>query len=150
MCRCFLHGTGTDRWLDKSFQLVVSANAKAAVNFEHAWGDGVAVLRFFNEVYAASGALPQDAAQIPQEAPKPLEWDLPAEVRDAIRGARASFDETIASTDLAALETDALNSADLKGYRLSPDGMMQMAFQLAHVSGGGTSHLNPMCVALTA
>lgn len=29
---------------------IVSANAKAAVNFEHSWGDGVAVLRFFNEV----------------------------------------------------------------------------------------------------
>ena len=25
-------------------------DGKAAVNFEHAWGDGVAVLRFFNEV----------------------------------------------------------------------------------------------------
>ena len=49
VCRTFLHGDGVDRWLDKSFQLIVSANAKAAVNFEHAWGDGVAVLRFFNE-----------------------------------------------------------------------------------------------------
>ena len=38
------------RWFDKSFQLVVCKDGKAAVNFEHAWGDGVAVLRFFNEV----------------------------------------------------------------------------------------------------
>lgn len=25
-------------------------NGNAAINFEHSWGDGVAVLRFFNEV----------------------------------------------------------------------------------------------------
>ena len=30
--------------------MIVAGNGKAAVNFEHAWGDGVAVLRFFNEV----------------------------------------------------------------------------------------------------
>ena len=58
-------GDGTDRWLDKSFQLVVAANGKAAVNFEHAWGDGVAVLRYFNEVYAASCGLPPDSAAAP-------------------------------------------------------------------------------------
>ena len=56
--RCFLHGDGVDRWLDKSFSLLVSANGRAALNFEHAWGDGVAVLRFFNETYAAAAALP--------------------------------------------------------------------------------------------
>ena len=41
--RCFLHGDGVDRWYDKSFQMLISANGKAALNFEHAWGDGVAV-----------------------------------------------------------------------------------------------------------
>ena len=39
-----------NRWFDKSFQLIICKDGKAAVNFEHAWGDGVAVLRFFNEV----------------------------------------------------------------------------------------------------
>lgn len=39
-----------DRWFDKSFQLILCKDGKAAINFEHAWGDGVAVLRFFNEV----------------------------------------------------------------------------------------------------
>lgn len=29
---------------------MVCKDGKAAVNFEHAWGDGVPVLRFFNEV----------------------------------------------------------------------------------------------------
>ena len=38
------------RWFDKSFQLIICNDGKAAVHFEHAWGDGVAMLRFFNEV----------------------------------------------------------------------------------------------------
>lgn len=39
------------RWFDKSFNLIVTKNGLSAINFEHAWGDGVAVLRFFNELY---------------------------------------------------------------------------------------------------
>ncbi len=39
------------RWFDKSFQLIICKNGLTAVNFEHSWGDGVAVLRFFNETF---------------------------------------------------------------------------------------------------
>ena len=42
--------------------------------------------------------------------------------------ARASFDATIASTELATLESDAFSSGLLKQHRVSPDGMLQMAF----------------------
>ena len=178
-----LHGGGADRWLDKSFQLVVTENAKAAVNFEHAWGDGVAVLRYFNEVYAASNALPPDSsAERPAAAaaaPRRLVLEVPPAVRAAVTKARAtptpnpnpdpsphpntdpnpnypkagrdphpstepppprrltlapsppkaraSFDATIASTELATLESDAFSSGLLKQHRVSPDGMLQTA-----------------------
>ena len=39
------------RWFDKSVSLIVAQSGKACVNFEHSWGDGVAVLRYFNEVF---------------------------------------------------------------------------------------------------
>lgn len=42
------------RWFDKSFTLIITQDGKAAINFEHSWGDGVAILRFFNEVYSDS------------------------------------------------------------------------------------------------
>ena len=41
----------SNRWFDKSFQVMVCKNGMMSVNFEHAWGDGVAVLRFFNETH---------------------------------------------------------------------------------------------------
>lgn len=45
----FLHGRH-NRWYDKSLQLIVAKNGRAAINFEHSWGDGVSVLRFANEI----------------------------------------------------------------------------------------------------
>ena len=38
------------RWVDKSFSLIMDGNGKAAVNFEHSWRDGVAVLRLLREI----------------------------------------------------------------------------------------------------
>ena len=59
-CLSMLMGNGTDRWFDKSFELVITANGKAALNFEHAWGDGVSVLRS-REVHAAATSVVGDA-----------------------------------------------------------------------------------------
>ena len=50
-CPSFHRLVPWSRWFDKSFNLIVAKNGLSAVNFEHAWGDGVAVLRFFNELY---------------------------------------------------------------------------------------------------
>lgn len=47
----FLHGDPRNRWFDKNNTVIVNKNGQAAVNFEHSWGDGVAVIRFFNEIY---------------------------------------------------------------------------------------------------
>lgn len=38
------------RWFDKSFSLIFTADGQLALNFEHAWGDGVAVMSYFNEI----------------------------------------------------------------------------------------------------
>lgn len=39
------------RWFDKSFSLIVTKDGHAGLNFEHSWGDGVAVIRYFNEIH---------------------------------------------------------------------------------------------------
>ena len=55
-----LHNTKLDsRWFDKSFSLIVAQDGKAAVNFEHSWGDGVAVMRFINESLKDSTTKPR-------------------------------------------------------------------------------------------
>jgi len=47
LIRTYLHADGTNRWFDKSFSLIVSKDGYGGINFEHSWGDGVAVLRYF-------------------------------------------------------------------------------------------------------
>ena len=140
-CGFFLHGTGIDRWLDKSFSLIVASNGQAAVNFEHAWGDGVAVLRFFNEVYTLSTSMPLTSPVPPTRAPTQATFALPPDVRSAIADAKRAFDATIARTELAIGQVDFYNSGLLKRCKLSPDGAMQMAFQLAHVKMHGGPNL---------
>ena len=50
----FLHGDGTNRWFDKSFSLIITKDGFAGLNFEHSWGDGVAILRYFQVQYVYS------------------------------------------------------------------------------------------------
>lgn len=47
LIKTYLHSHGTNRWFDKSFSLIVSKDGYGGINFEHSWGDGVAVLRYF-------------------------------------------------------------------------------------------------------
>ena len=58
---------------------------------------------------------------------------MPPEVADGIQRQRAAFDATVGGVDLCTVMTDAISSPVLKTRKVSPDGAMQMAFQLAHV-----------------
>lgn len=49
--RDYLFSNASNRWFDKSLSVTVSKDTRAAITFEHSWGDGVAVLRYFNELY---------------------------------------------------------------------------------------------------
>lgn len=86
-----LHGLrDCNRWFDKSFSLIVLGDGKAAVNFEHSWGDGVAVLRYFNEVFADTTKVlpaPGRAASSPPRVEK-LTFDLDERGKTAIDEAR--------------------------------------------------------------
>lgn len=136
LSRAMLHGDLRNRNFDKCFNIIVCRNGRAGVNWEHAWGDGVAVLYFFNEVHKVAQAAP---ARAPSAAwaggPPPgsrLHWDLDPATTAAIRAAEAYSDETVAATDLNVFQTESLTRGDVKRSLLSPDGVMQMAMQLAH------------------
>eukprot|EP00051_Salpingoeca_urceolata_P027488 m.481687 g.481687 ORF g.481687 m.481687 type:complete len:677 (-) comp22284_c0_seq1:23-2053(-) len=130
--RCMLHGNGRNRWFDKSFQLIVCSNGKTAVNFEHAWGDGVAVLRYMNEVYDDMKEQPLLTSNgVKQEATK-LDFDIDSSTQAAISDAGKAFDDFVDSVVVNVLETTTVTSRLLKDLKLSPDGTLQMSFQLAY------------------
>ncbi|DAZ93653.1 TPA: hypothetical protein N0F65_012861 [Lagenidium giganteum] len=128
--RTFLVGDGSNHWFDKSFQLIVSQNGKASVNFEHAWGDGVAVLRYLNEMY-------QDSVKYPaltssgQAQPTELKWELSGQTKKTLQDAKDTFDAWTNRLLIDSADTP-VTRADIAKHNIGVDGIMQMAIQLAH------------------
>ncbi len=140
LSRTMLHGACRNRWFDKCLNIVVAENGRAGVSWEHAWGDGVAVLNFFNAVHEAMEGAPELEGGGGEEAGGgagvcPLAWELDDSARAAIAAAHASATSPTGlcgGVSLKVYQTDSLNKEDIKRSGLSPDGVMQMALQLAH------------------
>lgn len=133
-------GDGTNRWFDKSISLMVGGDGTAAVHFEHSWGDGVAVLRFFNEIYADSlakpcvhpGASASTANGVDVTgAVRPIEFQLDEQLRESIEEARRAHAAVMAGLAMHTCIYDGMNKRICKQFRLSPDSVMQLGFQLA-------------------
>jgi carnitine O-palmitoyltransferase 2 len=94
--RTMLFGDGRSRWFDKSFSLIVTRSGKAAVNFEHSWGDGVCVLRMCNDVHAAvsksSSSVLAEVQSVQAQSVAPLLFNTQAVAGDMAAAAKR-FDE---------------------------------------------------------
>lgn len=136
-------GDGTNRWFDKSISLMVGGDGTAAVHFEHSWGDGVAVLRFFNEIYADSLVKPSvhPGAAVPHvdvtAAVRPIEFQLDERLRDSIEAARRAHAAVMASLAMHTCIYHGMNKRICKEFKLSPDSVMQLGFQLAYYKLNG-------------
>ncbi|KAM3619291.1 uncharacterized protein V6R79_005625 [Siganus canaliculatus] len=131
-----LHGDGCNRWYDKSFSVILTKDGQAAINFEHAWGDGVAVLRFQNEIYKDTTEKPlvhpgsASAAVDSSAAVRRLQFKLDNELETGIRTAKENFDSAISKLTIDAMEFRKGGKEQLKKSKLSPDAVAQLAFQM--------------------
>ena len=134
--RNFLFDESINRWYDKSFSLIVSKDGTTGINFEHSWGDGVAVLRYFNEVFKETTTKPfvhpttNASVGNVENTVKFLEWDVDAQMENDIKVATETHKNIVNGIDMNFLKYEGLNKAECKKYRVSPDSMMQLSFQL--------------------
>lgn len=146
------------RWFDKSLTLMVAKDGTVGVSFEHSWGDGVAVLRYFNETYndtrTKSFVHPEtqpDTSEDIGTVVRPIgksielitncvshtdislttEFILDDHSKKGIATARANHAAIMASLGLNFLKYFGMNKRICKQYGLSPDSIMQLGFQLA-------------------
>uniref|UniRef100_A0A8D0HBD4 Carnitine O-palmitoyltransferase 2, mitochondrial n=1 Tax=Sphenodon punctatus TaxID=8508 RepID=A0A8D0HBD4_SPHPU len=132
-----LHGDGVNRWYDKSFNLILTKDGTAAIHFEHAWGDGVAVLRFQNEVFKDSTQSPAVTPQSPpaavdsSSAVQKLDFKLNDALKAGIVKAKETFDATVKSLTLDCIQFERGGKEFLKKRQISPDAVAQLAFQMA-------------------
>jgi len=131
----FLYGEGDSRWFDKSFHMALSSDAKMAINFEHAWGDGVAVVRFLNEVCSTSASdvyTPQEGGAATGLSAQKLDFELDDSVKGSIKTAMNTFKKRTGEVKVDAVRVENFGKNFLKTKKVSPDAMMQLSFQLAH------------------
>ncbi|XP_037626459.1 carnitine O-palmitoyltransferase 2, mitochondrial [Sebastes umbrosus] len=132
-----LHGDGCNRWYDKSFSIILAKDGNAAINFEHSWGDGVAVLRFMNEIFkdttekptvhpGSAAAVAADSAS----AVRRLQFNLDGELENGIKKAKENFDSAVSKLTIDAMEFKKGGKEQLKKSKLSPDAIAQLAFQM--------------------
>ncbi|XP_078074597.1 carnitine O-palmitoyltransferase 2, mitochondrial [Mustelus asterias] len=131
-----LHGNGFNRWFDKSFSIILTQDGNAAVNFEHSWGDGVAVLRLLNEVFKDTTQRPAiSATTLPasvdsSQAVHKLDFKLDDVLKSGISTASEKFDALVSSLSIDAQEFRKGGKEFLKKQNLSPDAVTQLSFQM--------------------
>eukprot|EP01116_Phalansterium_solitarium_P011813 TRINITY_DN27609_c0_g1_i1.p1 TRINITY_DN27609_c0_g1~~TRINITY_DN27609_c0_g1_i1.p1 ORF type:complete len:752 (-),score=261.05 TRINITY_DN27609_c0_g1_i1:208-2463(-) len=130
MSRIPLHGPCANRWFDKH-QLIVCANGKAAMIFEHTVADGSTTLGLADAMFQYS-IEPGKVMQAHAATPNKLAWHLDEEVEDAIVSAYEFFREQILENETQTLEFKHFGGNFIKGENLSPDAFVQLAMQLTY------------------
>ncbi|XP_045534518.1 carnitine O-palmitoyltransferase 2, mitochondrial [Papilio machaon] len=132
----FLHADGTNRWFDKSFSLIVTKDGCSGVNFEHSWGDGVAVLRFFQELYTETTTKPfvhPDSKPVSNNITvTKLDFKLDDKSINFIENAKKEYKEWCDSLSIDYILYEGLNKEACKKFKVSPDCIMQLGFQAAY------------------
>uniref|UniRef100_A0A7G3AB42 Putative carnitine o-palmitoyltransferase 2 n=1 Tax=Lutzomyia longipalpis TaxID=7200 RepID=A0A7G3AB42_LUTLO len=144
--RDHLYANGPNRWFDKSISVVVSSDARTTVQFEHSWGDGVAVLRYFNEVFKEISERPfiteGTVAQAPGDGSvEKLSFDLDEKLKTGIDEAKKRHKAVEDSLDINYMQSELVGKKLCKSAKISPDSMAQFAIQLAYayLTGGTTA-----------
>ncbi|KAK2579173.1 hypothetical protein KPH14_002697 [Odynerus spinipes] len=138
LLRTYLHSDGTNRWFDKSFNLIVTKDGYAGLNFEHSWGDGVAILRFFNDVKAeiskkprfhpedVKSSLDQQCSEVEE-----LRFVLDPKINHIINEERKNYETWVKQLCVDHFIYEGFGKNECKSIKISPDAIMQLAFQLA-------------------
>ncbi|KAL3289715.1 hypothetical protein HHI36_023115 [Cryptolaemus montrouzieri] len=135
--RQFLHSDSTNRWFDKSFSLIITKDGYAGVNFEHAWGDGVAVLRYMQDIYKDSKEKPRvnvntKTVSDSMDEVFRLDMNLSDYLKEEITGAIKEYKHLCSTLDVNYLLFEGIGKNICKREGVSPDAMMQLAFQAAY------------------
>ncbi|KAI7860304.1 acyltransferase ChoActase/COT/CPT [Circinella umbellata] len=140
--RNVFHGKeGRNRWFDKALSFIVENNGRAGVNGEHAPADAIIPFTMFSEIITSEQNA-QDIAKPNLSAPAPptwLGWDITPAIEDSLKTAQSNAAKLINDIDSVLLHYHGYGSQFMKKAKVSPDGWMQMAFQLAYYRQHGKS-----------
>ncbi|QXQ15824.1 choline/carnitine O-acyltransferase [Skermania piniformis] len=135
-----LHGDAGNRWFDKSVSLIVFADGRAGINSEHLGLDGTTILGFVDfllEKTSAEHAADAGARDQGTPAVSPVRFELTDAQRADIGAAAADFAQYAADMAYLGMDVAGFDAPRVKAMKVSPDGFVQMAYQLAHKRAKG-------------
>lgn len=134
--RNFLFDECRNRWYDKSLSVIIDKSGTTGINFEHSWGDGIAILRYFNEIYKDMRnpyvGLNTNVIKGVESTVQKLQFEFDQKAKSDIDKALREHKRVIDSLDMNFLRYQELNKASCKKYKVSPDSIMQLSFQLGY------------------
>jgi carnitine O-palmitoyltransferase 1 len=151
--RAVMHGNGYNRWLDKSFTVVVSRNGVTALNVEHSWGDAPAIC-YISDIVGCREMIDRDqqifsgkdgeikpSAQQEQQLrdgslrvynAERINFHISDDFALEIDEAVVEVKKSIANFGLCAKPFYHFGKGIMKKAGCSPDAFIQMALQLAY------------------
>ncbi|KAL3318411.1 hypothetical protein Ciccas_002919 [Cichlidogyrus casuarinus] len=135
--RSMLHGTGCDRWFDKSFNIIVKKNARIGFNAEHAWSDAPVMGVMWEDILVEPQEYDHDGhrrgrARSELPTPKRLEWEMSEALLKAIKVSKGVAEKLINDTDHYVLAHDNFGKGFIRAQKISPDAFIQLALQLTY------------------
>eukprot|EP01080_Neovahlkampfia_damariscottae_P000268 gene268-6683_t len=131
-----LHGTGRNRYFDKSFQIIVAQNGDAGINQEHSGYDGHTILFL---AQAAMGywtsntdSIVTSLDQVKTSTVEPLSFELSEKTYADIKSAEKNTDDLFGSVDTFVVDFEDFGKKYATSHKCSPDAFIQIAYQLAY------------------
>lgn len=136
-----LHGGGSthnssNRWFDKTIQLIISGDGACGLCYEHSNAEGVAVIQLVEKLwkhadsFGENSEIPGDNSHLPP--PERLEWMFEATDLKRIEEAAEVLDNLVKDLDFQVFRFTAYGKDFIKGCKVSPDVYIQLALQLAY------------------
>ncbi|CAF0953943.1 unnamed protein product [Rotaria magnacalcarata] len=134
----YLCYNASNRWYDKSFNMIMLSDGTLGLHCEHSWGDGVALLRFCNDIdkdanehgkmnstnYESINASTNDCIE-------KLEFQFDDKLKNEFETSRKNYNDFVSKVNVNIYQ-GVIGKNLLKKASLSPDAMMQLAIQMAY------------------
>jgi carnitine O-acetyltransferase len=135
-CKRLLAGDPGNRWFDKALTLIVFPDGTAGLNGEHCLLDGTTTVEFIDAVLTAPEPAPGSGATGNVQI-RPVEFVLTDALKADIDAAAKDYLRYGENTATRPVSYPGFGSARAKSLRISPDALVQLAFQLAHYRSKG-------------
>ncbi|CAF0729716.1 unnamed protein product [Adineta steineri] len=135
----YLCYNAVNRWYDKSFNMIMLSDGTLGLHCEHSWGDGVALLRFCNDIdkdanenNKINSSNYQTIQSSTNNCIEKLEFQLDDKIKNEFQISKENYKNFVSKFNVNTFQEPILGKNLLKKYSLSPDAIMQLGIQMAY------------------